>query len=317
MELKWLEDFVCLANIGSFWKASQERHVSQPAFSRRIRALEDWLGVELVDRSSYPITLTPYGRQFLPYAQEMLKTSKGIREEFRVLAGARANEIRIATLHTLSIHFLPPIIDRFVVEHPQAKPIIISSMQGVDHHFDALANGIIHLLVTFGDEAIVANIAHLDALEEHTLGIDELVPVASAGLAQRLRLRNLETAKGPVPFLAYSSFSFSERLVAPVVSALGSKLRIVCESGLSEGLAALARRDLGIAWLPASTIAADLASGTLVVLGGSEVRVPLTIKAYRSKALRSPMVDAMWLLIGSRRSRAAAQGDLKNGRALT
>ncbi len=54
MELKWLEDFVCLSNIGSFWKASEQRHVSQPAFSRRIRALEDWLGVTLIDRSSYP-----------------------------------------------------------------------------------------------------------------------------------------------------------------------------------------------------------------------------------------------------------------------
>src|SRR5262245_36020497 len=134
MELKWLEDFVCLANIGSFWKASEERHVSQPAFSRRIRALEDWLGVELIDRSSYPGSLPPYGRQFLPDAQEILKTSKGIREEFRLLAGARAHEVRIAALHTLSIHVLPPIIERFVAEHPNARPVIIASMQGVDHH---------------------------------------------------------------------------------------------------------------------------------------------------------------------------------------
>src|SRR5262245_314804 len=191
MELKWLEDFVCLASIGSFWKASEERHVSQPAFSRRIRALEDWVGVELIDRSSYPVTLTPYGRQFLPYAQEILKTSKGIREEFRLLAGSRTNEIRIATLHTLSIHFLPPLIERFVAQHPRAKPIIISSMQGVDHHFDALANGIVHLLVTFGDQAVVANIGQLDGVEERVLGSDELIPVASAKLAQRLRLRNL------------------------------------------------------------------------------------------------------------------------------
>ncbi len=66
MELKWLEDFVCLANIGSFWKASEQRHVSQPAFSRRIRALEDWLGVTLIDRSSYPVTLTRTGGSSCP-----------------------------------------------------------------------------------------------------------------------------------------------------------------------------------------------------------------------------------------------------------
>src|SRR5262245_23948825 len=121
MELKWLEDFVCLANVGSFWKASQERHVSQPAFSRRIRALEDWLSVALVDRSSYPVTLTPYGRQFLPYAQEIIRTSKGIREEFRLVAGSRANEIRIATLHTLALTFLPALVEALRGAHPRAK----------------------------------------------------------------------------------------------------------------------------------------------------------------------------------------------------
>src|SRR6188768_1163456 len=118
MELKWLEDFVCLANIGSFWKASEERHVSQPAFSRRIRALEDWLGVTLIDRSSYPVTLTPYGKQLLPYAQEILSTAHGVREEFRMVAGAAANEVRIATLHTLSIYVLPGLTRAFLEKHP-------------------------------------------------------------------------------------------------------------------------------------------------------------------------------------------------------
>src|SRR5688572_20591080 len=107
MELKWLEDFVCLANTGSFWKASEQRHVSQPAFSRRIQALESWVGATLIDRSSYPVSLTPYGRQFLPYAQDILKTSHSIRDEFRMLSAAAENEIRIASLHTLSIYLLP------------------------------------------------------------------------------------------------------------------------------------------------------------------------------------------------------------------
>src|SRR4051812_38855724 len=110
MELKWLEDFVCLANTGSFWKASEQRHVSQPAFSRRIRTLEDWVGVTLIDRSSYPVSLTPYGHQFLPYAQEILKTSRNTREEFRMLSAAAENEVRIATLHTPSIYLLPRLL---------------------------------------------------------------------------------------------------------------------------------------------------------------------------------------------------------------
>ena len=60
MEIKWLEDFVSLANTRSFSRSAVERRVTQSAFSRRIQQLEQWLGVPLVDRSTYPTTLTPF-----------------------------------------------------------------------------------------------------------------------------------------------------------------------------------------------------------------------------------------------------------------
>ena len=58
METKWLEDFVSLAETRSFSRSAQLRHVTQPAFSRRIQALEAWAGAELVDRSAHPVRLT-------------------------------------------------------------------------------------------------------------------------------------------------------------------------------------------------------------------------------------------------------------------
>jgi len=64
MDLKWLEDFVSSANTGSFSRLAAQRNVMQPASSRRIRALEIWLGVDLIDRSPYPTTLTEAGRLF-------------------------------------------------------------------------------------------------------------------------------------------------------------------------------------------------------------------------------------------------------------
>jgi len=70
MELKWLEDFVSLARTGSFSRSAEERHVTQSAFSRRIQALEIWLGVSLIDRSTYPTTLTAAGRAFRETAEE-------------------------------------------------------------------------------------------------------------------------------------------------------------------------------------------------------------------------------------------------------
>ena len=201
---------------------------------------------------------------------------------------------------------MPELIEALVAAYPPAKAVVIPSIQGVEHHFDALANGIVHLLVTYGDDAATAaSIAHLDGLEERTIATDEMVPVASAALARRLRLRDLAAAKGPVPFLAYSSFSFSEKLIAPLVRSLGIASRWCARAGLSEGLAVLARRGLGVAWLPVQTIAEDLERKELIVVGGAEYRVPLTIKAYRMKTVRAPVLEAMWSLLAARAAAAA------------
>jgi DNA-binding transcriptional LysR family regulator len=64
MDTRWVEDFLCLADTRSFSRSASARHSSQPAFSRRIQALEAWLGTALVDRSSCPPALTPAGHVF-------------------------------------------------------------------------------------------------------------------------------------------------------------------------------------------------------------------------------------------------------------
>jgi LysR family transcriptional regulator, hypochlorite-specific transcription factor HypT len=295
MELKWLEDFVCLAGTGSFWKASQERHVSQPAFSRRIRALENWIGVTLVDRSSSPISLTPGGLQFLSYAQEMIRTSRSVREEFRLLAAAAENEIRIATLHTLAIYLLPSRIAALMAKRPDAKAVVIPSVQGIEQHFDALANGIVDVLLIYGDETIGMNSAY--AVEEKVVGEDEYVPVVSPAFARRYGVTDLREDSGELPFLAYSDFSFSEKLVAPAVRSLGKRLRVVYENSLGESLKAMALQDCGVAWLPRSTAAAELKRGELLCIGDAELLVQVKIKAFRLPSRRSDAVNAMWHLL--------------------
>ena len=72
MELSWLEDYLSLAETRSFTQAAQQRHITQSTLSRRIQALEEWLGVELVDRSRYPILLTQAGDQFFLDARGIL-----------------------------------------------------------------------------------------------------------------------------------------------------------------------------------------------------------------------------------------------------
>src|SRR5437899_7410544 len=52
LDLEWLEDFLALADSGNFSRAAQVRAIAQPAFSRHIKSLEEWVGVDLFDRSA-------------------------------------------------------------------------------------------------------------------------------------------------------------------------------------------------------------------------------------------------------------------------
>jgi LysR family transcriptional regulator, hypochlorite-specific transcription factor HypT len=79
METKWLEDFVSLAETRSFSRSAQLRHVTQPAFSRRIQSLEAWAGTDLVDRSSYPTRLTSAGKTLHAQALEILDQLQSVR----------------------------------------------------------------------------------------------------------------------------------------------------------------------------------------------------------------------------------------------
>lgn len=83
MNTKWMEDFLCLADTRSFSRSAIVRHASQPAFSRRIQALESWLGTTLVDRSSTPLSLTTAGHQFRDHALGIVELVHEARHSLR------------------------------------------------------------------------------------------------------------------------------------------------------------------------------------------------------------------------------------------
>ena len=83
MDNKWLEDFLSVARTGSFSRSAAERHITQPAFSRRIKSLEQWVGTPLIDRSTYPTRLTPAGERFRDAVQLSLATLLEVRHDLR------------------------------------------------------------------------------------------------------------------------------------------------------------------------------------------------------------------------------------------
>ena len=126
MDTKWLEDFVSLAQTRSFSRSAQLRHVTQPAFSRRIQALEGWAGVDLVDRSIYPTRLTPAGDTFLAQAQEMLGSLQATRNLMRTHQTSGSDMLEFALPHTLAFAFFPQWLRELRRTFPQLKTRLIA-----------------------------------------------------------------------------------------------------------------------------------------------------------------------------------------------
>src|ERR1700741_1071781 len=105
METKWLEDFVSLAETRSFSRSAQLRHVTQPAFSRRIQSLEAWAGTDLVDRSSYPTRLTPAGETLYGQSMEILQALQSTRAMLRGHGTGARDMVEFAVPHTLAFTF--------------------------------------------------------------------------------------------------------------------------------------------------------------------------------------------------------------------
>ena len=119
MDINWLIDFVCLGRTLNFSRAAEERNVTQSAFSRRIKSLESWVGTSLIDRSSYPVQLTPAGRQFLGTAQVTLAQLTDARQTIRAAEHSKLPQQRIAALHAISVNYLQPRLSEFAKQIPE------------------------------------------------------------------------------------------------------------------------------------------------------------------------------------------------------
>src|SRR3954468_14098404 len=107
MDLNWLEDFLALAEHCNFSRAAEARNVTQPAFSRRIRALEEWVGTPLILRSPQGAELNAAGEYLRGEAAGLLRDLQQMRRGTLRVAGRAGAALTIAATHVLSFTFFP------------------------------------------------------------------------------------------------------------------------------------------------------------------------------------------------------------------
>jgi len=118
MTLRQLEYLVAVVDEGSFGRAALSLYVSQPTLSQQIRALEAEVGGSLVERLPRGARATPAGEALLPAARAALAAAQRARRSARMVLGLEAGELEIATVGTVALGLLPPVLKRWRVRHP-------------------------------------------------------------------------------------------------------------------------------------------------------------------------------------------------------
>lgn len=299
METKWLEDFISLAETHSFSRSAELRHVTQPAFSRRIQSLEAWLGADLIDRTSYPTRLTPAGEVFYEQALEMLGQINNARALMRGKRPTAQTTVDFAVPHTLSLTYMP----KWMTELESGFGVLHSRLIALNVH-DAvmtMVEGGCDLLLCYHHprQPVQLDASRYDMI---TLGSEALRAYARCDRSGVPELLLPGTAKAPLPFLSYTTNAYLDRMVELILADAKRPLHLEkrYETDMAEGLKMMALEGHGLAFLPESAVTREVRQKQLARADGGQSgwEVNMEIRLYRERPTAQrpgkPVVSRLW-----------------------
>jgi DNA-binding transcriptional LysR family regulator len=283
VRLEWIDDILAVAEAGSIQRAAERRRLTQPAFSRRLRAIEAAIGAPLLDRSSRPARLLPHARAQIERMQDAAAGLRALGDALRAGDGGGRGNLVIASQHAITTAHMPTLIERLA-------PLDLDIRLRSANRDECLAL----LLTREADIAVVydveegAPLAGREFLDLAEIGAERLIPVFSAGATDRL---NAAFAEGELPVIVYPSEVFlgavQRTLIFPRLSRI-CRLRPCLETALTPAALQCALAGIGVAWTPATLAQPHVASGALADLSASmpvaEMRLTLTRIAGASGA---------------------------------
>lgn len=297
LDLDWLEDFLALAESGNFSRAAQARNIAQPAFSRHIKALEEWVGVDLFDRGSHPVTLTEAGKRFQPAIDETLERLLASRQKARAAHEQANASLRFAATHALSLTFFPSWLGKIEAQlHIGTIEMISDSFQACE---ELMLQRKVQFLLCHGHEAVRTRLDEAHC-EFAVVGEDLLVPVsAPSAAADSARYRINQSSAEILPVLAYSRQSGLGQIMRGI---MGAKLErepfnIVFTADHAVLLKTMVLEGRGIAWLPQNLIRDEIASGRLIVAAADTWHVPIQVRLCRHATAMSALAESLWRVV--------------------
>ena len=293
LDLEWLEDFLALVESGNFSRAAQARAIAQPAFSRHIRALEEWAGVELIDRARHPAAPTPAGEVFVAAARDVLLRLLQARTRAHEAQEQAGRSLQFAATHVLSLAFFPRWLQR-VEQQVQFGPIhmVSDSYQACE---ELMLQRRVQFLLCYGHPAARTRLLPPE-FGFACVGEDRLVPVSASDAGGQPQHRIDASHLEPLPVLAYSGASGLGQIMRDQLPGAfeAGRFRPVMTSHHAVLLKTMALEGRGVAWLPHSLVSAEMADKRLASAAGPEWSIALEVRLFRATEPLAPTAEAVW-----------------------
>lgn len=278
MHLEWLEDILAIEQTGSFSGAAEKRRLTQSAFSRRVKQIEEHIGVELFDRSHKPVILKP---TTMAQREKIVQIAASLRQlvvDLRRGEQITTNRIAIASQHSLTTSLAPSIIQGIQLRGEETYVRLRSA--NLDECFGLLLSrqADIAIFYVLPDGRVEVRD---DYLETAIIGSDRLIPVFARDLSSRFA-SNADLAD--LPYVAYPNDVFfgqvMDRHILPAI-AMPAVPVPMAETALTLAAIEMAAVGAAVAWVPASLALERISTGRLVDLSYLLPSCDLLVKAAR------------------------------------
>ncbi len=264
MDLRSLNIFIEVAELGSFTRAGEKLGYSQPTISFQIKQLEKEMGVPLFDRIGHTVSLTDAGRDALRYAQDICHMSQ---EMVLGTAGRReaSGILRLGMPDSLCAPLIAGHFGKFRRDYPKVSLHISTGDTGM--LLEYLDHNEVDMICTMDDHVYDPNyiIADEEAIQVHFV-VSPLHPLAAKPV---VRMEDLL----PEPFLLTEKGMSYRRLMDERLSRESKEIRPVLETGRADLICALAEENAGVAFLPDYVTEEGVRQGKLVRLNVPECQV--------------------------------------------
>jgi DNA-binding transcriptional LysR family regulator len=277
MELRWLEDIMVLLEEGNMSKAAERRGVTQPAFSRRVRSFEQWLGAPLLARKANSIELKP---SLIANEGEIRALMQRIQELKNSIASFEPERLNVTVWmqHTLVFSIFPQM-----AETARSAFSSISFRVRTGNRGECASNFLrdeADLLLSY--ESGKADLLPFDStVDRYLWGTDALVLVAGKKFAET------KTFASPLPddapAIVYPANSYFGQVLGKLQKPFAthsSTSNPIAETAFSVGIKEMVANGLGVAWLPMSLIHTEINSGQFLVLEDTSCRIEFDIALY-------------------------------------